>query len=112
MAAPRRSPSRAERRRYTAEGTLVLDVTDPFCPWNQSRWLLEGGPDGATCRPAGRTPAPSLRLDSAALGSLFLGGTSVVHLASAGIVKGDAVAVRQAHLMFGTGAGPWCSTEF
>jgi predicted acetyltransferase len=105
-------PAALSRRRYCAEGALVLDVADPFCPWNEGRWLLEGTPDGATCMPAGHSTAPSLRLDAAALGSLFLGGTSVLHLASAGIVAGDAHAVRQAQLMFGTGAGPWCSTEF
>ena len=105
-------PAALSRRRYPAEGTLVLDVADPFCPWNEGRWLLEGGPDGATCRPAGHSPAPGLRLDAAALGSLFLGGASVAHLASAGSVEGDAPAVRQAQLMLGTGPGPWCSTEF
>jgi predicted acetyltransferase len=105
-------PAALSRRRYAAEGSLVLDVTDPFCPWNQGRWLLEGGPDGATCHPAGQSPAPTLRLDAAALGSLFLDGTSVMHLASAGSVEGDAAAVRRAQLMFGTGTGPWCSTEF
>jgi predicted acetyltransferase len=105
-------PAALNSRHYAAEGTLVLDVTDPFCPWNEGRWLLEGGPDGAMCLPAGHSTAPSLRLDAAALGSLFLGGTSVVHLVSAGNVEGDAPAVRQAQLMFGTGPGPWCSTEF
>lgn len=105
-------PAALSRRRYAADGTLILDVTDPFCPWNEGRWLLEGTPDGATCQTAGHSPGPSLRLNAAALGSLFLGGTSVVHLASAGIVEGDAPAVRQAQLMFGTGPGPWCSTEF
>jgi predicted acetyltransferase len=99
-------------RRYAVEGSLVLDVTDPFCPWNEGRWLLEGGPDGATCRPAGHAPAPSLRLDAASLGSLFLGGTSVIHLARAGAVEGDTPAVRQAQLMFATSADPWCSTKF
>jgi predicted acetyltransferase len=105
-------PAALSRRRYAAAGTLILDVTDPFCPWNQGRWLLEGGPDGAECRTAGHSPAPSLRLNAAALGSLFLGGTSVTHLARAGILAGDAPALRQAQLMFGTEAGPWCSTGF
>jgi predicted acetyltransferase len=105
-------PAALSSRRYPAEGTLILDVTDPFCPWNEGRWLLEGGPDGATCRTAWHSPAPSLRLGAAALGSLFLDGTSVVRLAGAGSVEGDAAAVRQAQLMFGTGADPWCSTEF
>jgi predicted acetyltransferase len=105
-------PAALSRRRYAAGGSLILDVTDPFCPWNEGRWLLDGGPDGATCRAAGHSPAPSLRLDATALGSLFLGGTSVVDLARAGTVEGDAAAARQAQLMFGTGNGPWCSTEF
>jgi predicted acetyltransferase len=63
-------PAALSRRRYAAEGALVLDVTDPFCPWNEGRWLLEGGPDGATCRTAGHSPAPSLRLDATAQSSL------------------------------------------
>ena len=105
-------PAALSRRRYAAEGSLVLDAADPFCLWNEGRWLLEGGPDGATCRAAGHSTAPSLRLDAAALGSLFLDGASVVDLARAGSVEGDAAAVRQAQLMFGTGTGPWCSTEF
>jgi predicted acetyltransferase len=105
-------PAALSRRRYAAEGSLVLEVADPFCPWNEGRWLLEGGPDGATCRPARDAPAPSLRLHAAALGSLFLGGTSVTLLASAGSVQGDADAVRQAQLMFATGTDPWCSTKF
>ncbi len=106
-------PAAMSRRRYPAEGALVLDVADPFCPWNEGRWLLEGGPEGAACRAAGHSPGPGLRLDAAALGSLFLGGASVAHLASAGRIEGDAAALRQAQLMFGTASdGPWCSTEF
>jgi predicted acetyltransferase len=105
-------PAALSRRRYAAEGTVILDVTDSCCPWNEGRWLLDGGPDGADCRPAGQSSAPSLRLDVATLGSLFLDGVSVVHLAGAGKVAGDAAAVREAQRMFGTEAGPWCSTEF
>jgi predicted acetyltransferase len=105
-------PAALSRRRYAAEGSLVLQVADPFCPWNEGWWLLEGGPDGAACRPAAPSATASLRLDAAVLGSLFLGGTSVANLASAGRVAGDAAALGQAQLMFGAGTGPWCSTEF
>jgi predicted acetyltransferase len=105
-------PAALSRRRYLAEGSLVLDVADPFCPWNEGRWLLEGGPDGAACRPAARTAGPGLRLDAAALGSLFLGGTSVTDLAAAGRAAADPVTLRHAEAMFATGARPWCSTEF
>lgn len=105
-------PEALSRRRYGADGSLVLEVTDPFCPWNQGRWLLEGGPDGAVCRPARGTGTGSLRLDTTALGSLFLGGTSVARLAAAGLVQADPASLLRANQMFGTGLEPWCSTWF
>jgi len=100
------------RRRYAAEGSLTLEVADPFCPWNEGRWLLEGGPDGAGCRPAAGPGGASVRLDAAALGSLFAGGTSGWHLARAGRIEGDRMSLRRADQMFGPGMDPWCSTEF
>jgi predicted acetyltransferase len=100
------------RRRYAAEGSLVLEVADRFCPWNEGRWLLESGPDGAECRPAAGQDGVSLRLDAAALGSLFLGGPSVAHLARAGRIEADRASLHYAHQMFGAGLDPWCSTEF
>lgn len=100
------------RRRYAIEGSLVLDVADDFCPWNEGRWLLEGGPDGAECRRARRRGGGSLRLDASVLGSLFLGGASVTRLARAGRIGGDLTSLRCAHQMFGADLDPWCSTEF
>lgn len=108
-------PAALSGRRYAAEGSLVLEVTDPFCPWNDGRWLLEGGPDGAHCRPARGTDRAALRLDAAALGSLLLGGPSFAKLASAGRVAAeaaDAATLRRADQMFGSDQDPWCSTEF
>lgn len=99
-------------RRYAAEGSLVLEVADPFCPWNEGRWMLEGGPDGACCRPAPGPDGVSVRLDAATLGSLFVGGTSVAHLARAGRIEGTDKSLRRASQMFGPGMDPWCSTEF
>jgi predicted acetyltransferase len=105
-------PAALSGRRYAAEGSVILDVADPFCPWNEGRWLLEGGPDGAGCRPAGHSAHAGLKLDAAALGSLFLGGTSVAQLAMAGRIEADAALLRHAGEMFGSGTVPWCSTEF
>jgi hypothetical protein len=99
-------PAALSGRRYAAEGSLVLDVADPFCPWNEGRWLLESGPDGAGCWPAGHSAGASLRLDAAALGTLFLGGTSVAHLARAGRIEADSASLRRAQQMFGAGARP------
>jgi predicted acetyltransferase len=100
------------RRRYAAEGSVVLEVADRFCPWNEGRWLLEGGPDGADCRPAAGQDGARLRLDAAALGSVFLGGPSVALLAKAGRIEADRASLRRAHQMFGARLDPWCSTEF
>jgi predicted acetyltransferase len=109
-------PAALSGRRYAVDGSVVLDVADPFCPWNEGRWLLAGGPDGAQCRPAAGAGAGAgdlgLRLDIATLGSLFLGGASVSHLARAGRVDGDSDSLRRAHLMFRSDPPPWCSTEF
>jgi predicted acetyltransferase len=105
-------PAALSRRRYATDGSLVLEVADPFCPWNQGWWLLEGGPDGAECRPAGHSADASLRLDAPGLGSVFLGGTSIAHLARAGRIEADPASLSRAGKMFDAGIGPWCSTEF
>ncbi|HEX6519102.1 MAG TPA: sterol carrier protein domain-containing protein [Streptosporangiaceae bacterium] len=105
-------PAALSGRRYLAEGSLILDVADPFCPWNDGSWLLECGPDDAACRPAAHSAPVNLRLDVAALGSLFLGGTSVADLARTGRIEADPVSLRRADEMFGAGTGPWCSTDF
>jgi predicted acetyltransferase len=104
-------PAALSGRRYAAAGVLILEVADPFCPWNEGRWLVDGGPDFAACQPAPHGAAASLRLDSAALGSLFLGGVSVTQLARAGRIEADPAPLRLAEQMFG-GPSPWCSTEF
>ncbi len=99
-------------RRYATEGSLVLDVADDFCPWNEGRWLLEGGPDGSECRRARGQSRASLQLDSSVLGSLFLGGASVWRLAKVGRISADLMSLRCAHQMFGADLDPRCSTEF
>jgi predicted acetyltransferase len=105
-------PEALSRRRYAAEGSLVLEVTDPFCPWNEGRWLLDGGPDGASCQPAPGRGGDGLRLDVSALGTLFLGGPSIARLAASGLVDADPASLLHANQMFATGLDPWCSTWF
>jgi predicted acetyltransferase len=73
-------------RTYLAPGSLVLEVTDAFCPWNTGRWLLDGSPEGASCSRAAAGAAPELALDAATLGSLYLGGTAPGTLARAGLI--------------------------
>lgn len=80
-------PTALSARTYQVEGSLTLEVVDPFCPWNHGIWSLDGGPDGAHCQraPSG-TAAADLSLDATTLGSIYLGGTPLGPLAAAGLI--------------------------
>ena len=77
------------------------------------RWVLEAGPEGATCRRAGPGEDPELRLGLPALGSLYLGGTSASLLAAGGRIEelrpGRLVA---ADALLTTRPAPRSGTEF
>jgi predicted acetyltransferase len=79
-------PGALAARGYAMSGSLVLEVTDAFCPWNDGRWRLETGPDGAACTRAPSGAQPELFLSAATLGSVYLGGIAVGPLARAGLV--------------------------
>ncbi|MDQ1392787.1 MAG: hypothetical protein QOF30_1764 [Acidimicrobiaceae bacterium] len=97
-------------RTYLVSGRIVLEVVDPsgFCG---GRYELEGGPDGALCRPS--DASPDLTLDISALSSIYLGGYRVRRLAAAGRIDEHASgAVATADAMFRSPVAPWCSTWF
>jgi predicted acetyltransferase len=79
-------PVALESRGYRRAGRLVLDVLpsgdqpDPVV----GRWVLEAGPDGASCRPARKGEDADLRLGVTELGALYLGGVGASTLAAAG----------------------------
>jgi predicted acetyltransferase len=98
-------------RRYRAEGSLVLDVRDGFCPWNDGRYLLDGGPEGATCRSTDREP--DLTLSVTDLAAVYLGGTELRTLASAGrVIEEQRGAISTAAAMFGADEAPWSMLHF
>lgn len=101
-------PQALALRRYAADVDVVLDVTDPRCPWNEGRWRLNGGRDGATCT---RTGAPAdLVVAVEDLGAAFLGGTP---LRARGVEERTPGALDPASTAFGAiGAGPWCPDVF
>jgi predicted acetyltransferase len=86
-------PGALEARGYRREGRLVLDVVPPADRLDgqpdaaPGRWVLEGGPDGASCRPARRGESAELRLGVTELGSVYLGGFSPSELARAGRIE-------------------------
>jgi predicted acetyltransferase len=96
-----------EQRAYTAEGTLVLDVRDEFCPWNEGRWQV--GP-GEAARTTGEA---DLALDVSDLAGPYLGGFTFRELQRAGRVEElRQGAIARADQLFRTDVAPWCPEIF
>lgn len=94
-------------RAYSSDGSIVFDVADDFCPWNEGRWQLQDGK-------AARTDAdPDLRLPVQSLGSALLGGISFAELHRAGrLVELQEGAVTRADALFRWDRHPWCPAIF
>lgn len=90
-------------RTYRADGRVVLAV-DGRC--------YELVVDGGAVRCEATDSAPHLRLDAAALGSLYLGGVSFATLAGVGRVVGTDEALDLADRMFVVPTAPYCTTGF
>lgn len=98
-------------RTYAAPVDLVLEVTDPFCAWNEGRWRLCGDTKGASCE---RTTDPAdLALSARELGAAYLGGTSLTALERAGRVRElRRGALKEAAVAFGSDVVPWLPHGF
>jgi predicted acetyltransferase len=94
-------------RAYAADGPVVLEVADAFCPWNAGRWGVEPGEARRV-----RT-RPDLRLDVQALASAYLGGFTFAELARAGRVEEvKRGGLESADAMFRVDRRPWCPEIF
>ncbi len=79
-------------RTYASDGVLTIEVVEPGGP--KGRFVLDGSPDGASCREA-PDATPELTCSRAALGAVLLGGNSWTTLLAAGEIdehSGGAVA--------------------
>jgi predicted acetyltransferase len=103
-------PAALTERRYATDVSLVLDVVDERCPWNAGRWRLEGGRDGASC--ARTDDAADLTMQARELGAVYLGGTTFLELAGAGLVAGTPEMVSSATAAFQHTPAPWCPQVF
>lgn len=93
-------------RSWNGDDSLVAEVRDAFCPWNEGRYRL--GAD------AGRTDGePDLVLDVADLASLYLGGLDAGALHAAGrLEERTAGAAARAAALFRTPLPPYCPEVF
>ena len=97
-------------RCYLTGGRVVMEVKDDL-GFAGGRYVLEGGPEGATC--ARTSELAELSLPVEAIGSVFMGGVALRSLADAGRVDEDRPgALERADLMFRSAIRPWCSTWF
>jgi predicted acetyltransferase len=94
-------------RAYLGDGSVVFDVRDSFCPWNEGRWKLDGGV-------AARTDAPAdIALDVASLGATYLGAVSFTQLRDAlRLEELTPGAVARADAIFAWRPLPWCPEIF
>ncbi|GLF93693.1 GNAT family N-acetyltransferase [Streptomyces yaizuensis] len=93
-------------RSYATPVDVVLEVSDPFCPWNTGRWRLSGDTKGAACAPT--RDAADLSLSVRELAAAYLGGTRLGTLAAAGRVRElREGALADADAAFTSGAAPW-----
>jgi predicted acetyltransferase len=94
-------------RGYSGDGSVVLDVRDELCPWNDGRWRLESG---SAERSDGE---PDLALDVRELGSVYLGGFTFSQLARAGKLEElRQGGIGRADALFRADAQPWCPEIF
>jgi predicted acetyltransferase len=103
-------PALLSARTYLTEGRVVFDVVDSL-GLAEGRFVLEGGPDGASCKPTDE--AADLTLPVATLGAASLGARSLRQLAAAGLLDvHDSGALAAADAMFRGEVTPWCATWF
>ena len=94
-------------RAYVRDGSIVFEVRDAVCPWNEGRWKVEDGE-------AARTDADAdLGLDASALGSAYLGAVSFAELRDGRRLRvlRDG-AVERADTLFAWRPLPWCPEIF
>ena len=100
-----------ELRRYAQSGSLVLEVRDELCPWNDGTFRLEGSTEGAECRAS--SSSPDLALSVADLASAYMGAVSFSTLAQAGLVDElTPGALLRADGMFAVRHKPWTPFGF
>jgi predicted acetyltransferase len=96
-------------RAYSSPESIVIDVEDALCPWNHSRFRL----DGETGRAQRTHDHADLRLPITSLGSAYLGGISFARMAEIGAVEAKSPgAIETADRLFHSNRAPWCPEIF
>lgn len=104
-------PAALEARGYVGAGRIVVEVDDPFCPWNAGRYSIEVTDGVGVCVRA--NDDPELVCSVTDLGALYLGGTTLRQLHRAGRVTETVPgALARADALFASDPPPWCAVDF
>jgi len=99
-----------EERSYRVRSQVTFELDDPLFDDLRGPWKLEAkGGTGTLTRIEGEA---DVRLGPAELGSLVLGGTRAIDLATVGHITGSADAVRRLDLLLQTDAPPFTLSKF
>jgi predicted acetyltransferase len=103
--------SALEARSYGAEGSIVLDVTDPLFAHNDGRWKLEVTASNTELKRTKESADLSLAIND--VGTLYLGGFRWSQLVQSGTVReATEGAAWRADAIFRTETEPWCPEVF
>ena len=98
-------------RRYRADGRVVFEVADEFCPWNHGRWSLTVEAGVPYAEPA--ADSADVACDVTDLAAAYLGGFSFAQLAAAARVSELAPGgIERADALLRTDRAPWCPRVF
>jgi predicted acetyltransferase len=98
-------------RRYANDDTVVFEVVDRFCPWNEGRYALEASGGVGAVEPTDAQPDVVCAVNEIA--AAYLGGTSFRRLHRAGLVQErTAGSLARADAMFAWDPAPWCPYDF
>ncbi len=100
-----------EARTYGTDGTVRFSVDDAFVPEVGGSFELAVLDGRGVCE---RVDGPDVgvRMSIGELSSLYLGAGDIHAMAEAGVVEGDADAIRLLGRMFRGDAAPWCEEVF
>ena len=104
-------PAALEARGYSADGSIVLDVSDEFMPAFAGRWRLTV--IGGRGRVAATSDTADLTMEVQDLGAVYLGEFSFASLGRAGrTVEVSGNAWARADTLFASTVAPWCPEAF
>jgi len=104
-------PAALQARTYAAELDVVIAVSDPLLPHNDSAFRVQAGPDGANVSATRRRADVNLTVRD--LGAIYLGGTSLSSLHAAGLIEErSAGAVASITAAFTAPRPPFCADHF